>query len=114
PNDLTPVVIQVENVHGIQNATGALLTFNFVETNAGTTEQWTLNGNPPHTFTVTDGFNGETVALPVPLSEIVEGTNTISLFLVDPTAWPGGYANIDLILVGAGGVPTCINPSQCP
>ncbi|MBO0702260.1 MAG: hypothetical protein J2P38_04955 [Candidatus Dormibacteraeota bacterium] len=50
----------------------------------------------------------KTIAVPVPLSELVAGANSIKV-----TNAPGGFANVDIILQGARGVPTCLDPSSC-
>src|SRR5689334_7983747 len=49
--------------------------------------------------------------MPVPLSKLVDGTNTVQISTSDP----GGVdtANYDLILVGAGGLPSSPS-SQAP
>jgi hypothetical protein len=70
-----------------------------------------LNGNPiiatAWPFN-SDTYSWRTIAVPVPLSEVVTGRNSISV-----TGAPGGIANFDLILAGAGGVPACLDPSTC-
>ena len=68
---------------------------------------YSVNGNPPHAFPWAFGansptFESKTIAMPVPLSEVHDGTNTVTLSTSD-TANGVTTANYDLILAGAGG-----------
>ena len=95
-------------ITGVGQASSALLTFNFYDS---TTEpfpiQYAINGHS-HSFAWpypwTNGGSPKTVAIPVSLSELQAGDNTI-------TFTTGNYnltvMNIDLIMVGAAGT---INP----
>ena len=94
----------------INAASGALLEFDF-ETDSTGVPSVSVNGNPPIStswpFADSATYTWRTIAIPIPLSEIVTGTQSIS--------WTGqqGAANFDIILAGAGGVPTCLDPSSC-
>ena len=90
-------------------ATGALLTFNFYGENEATgfAINAKVNGNQvgiPWPYPTAIGGSPQTIALPVPLSDITPGTNTLTF-----TAPNYGLdvMNIDLILQGAGGT---VNP----
>jgi hypothetical protein len=105
-----PVDVTIGNVaqDGINTATGALLTFNvsFGGDPAPSSFNVLVNGNS-HTIT---SLASQSYAVPIPLSEIRAGTNKVTLPM---NTVPIVYDNFDLILVGGGGVPSCINPSAC-
>jgi hypothetical protein len=90
---------------------GALLTLNFAPQNP-TTITYRLNGNAAHSqpwvFADNTGFVWRTIAIPVSLSEVVVGNNSVTI----QSSGPAAIANVDLILIGGGGIPTCINPSR--
>ena len=107
----TKIHLTIPDVSGVANASGALLVFNFYSQSVIPLDL-ALNGHnlseawpfPDHTT-----FSPRTIAIPVKkknLSDIVKGNNTL-------TFWAGNYlfqvANIDLILLGAGGgcPPAC-------
>jgi hypothetical protein len=103
--------LTVPNVNGVANATGALVTLTYWPLNAQTLTL-SVNGNTPIQFpwpyaNDTNSIVGPTwvsqsVALPVPLSEVRDGTNTITVSTSDGSGV--ATANYDLILQGAGGV----------
>jgi hypothetical protein len=96
--------VTVPAVTNIDQASGALLVFNM----------WSLDGSWPPAYKVT--FNGQalnttwpyspmwnstlTVALSVPLADIVAGNNTVTF---TDAGGNTAVSNIDLILQGAGG-----------
>jgi hypothetical protein len=91
---------------GISAASGALLTFNYWAENAQTIT-YSVNGNPPLQFPWPFGSNtptyvSETAAVPVPLSELQAGNNTVEMTTSDSNGV--AIANVDLILQGAGGI----------
>ena len=92
------LTLSVPNVTGVANATGALLTMTYWPQNAQTIT-YSLNGNPPLQFAWPYGNSGtyqsESVAMPIPLSEIVAGTNTVTLSTSD-TGNGVNTANFDL------------------
>jgi hypothetical protein len=104
------LTLNVANVTGTANATAALITLTYWPLNPQTLT-YSVNGNPPHQFpwpytNDTNSIVGPTwvsqsVALPVPLTEIHDGTNTITLSTTDTNGV--ATANYDLILAGAGG-----------
>jgi hypothetical protein len=88
----------------LKAASAALLTLNwFPMTRDSIT--YSVNGHADHqqSWPFPDGktYVWRTVSLAVPLTELQEGTNTVSVSTSEGTA----VANIDLKLVGAGGVP---------
>jgi hypothetical protein len=95
--------LQVPGVTGISDASGALLTFNFYSQSVIPLNV-SVNGNNvsiPWPYPDQLTYSPRTIAIPVPLSDVVTGTNTV-------TFNSGGaleqVANVDLILQGAGGV----------
>lgn len=94
----------------IRAAGGALLEFNWYA-QSDTVPTVSLNGNAAISTTWPSGwwdYVWHTIAVPVPLSQVVTGQNSISF-----GNNAGGVANVDLILQGAGGTPTCLDPSSC-
>ncbi len=98
------VTLTDPGVPGTAAASGALLTFGFYEQQAPITLSITVNGHPisvPWPYPDTLTFTPRTLAVAVPLGDLVPSDNTIT-FLT------GGYAlnvmNVDIILQGAGGV----------
>lgn len=99
------------SVQGIQNAVGALLTFNY--NNVSDSQlSISINGNPSKTVSlVSNGYYG-TIAVPINLSDLQPGDNIISFSNTSVIS----LANIDIILQGAGGVngtpvPTTSTPT---
>ena len=105
PNDPQPLALTVRGVYAINKATAALLTLNY-STYDPVTLSYRFNGNAwhdaPWPFGTCGGLCGaKTIALPVPLAEVIGGDNLLEI-KVDNGA---GISNVDLILVGAGGIP---------
>jgi hypothetical protein len=112
-----PLTITVPGVYNVADATAAFLTFNFIDdnyANLGTPAPFISysvnNGAPqlaPFPFGACAVQNGGpacseyTIAVPVNLSDVVTGTNTVTLTATDGA----GIVNVDLILHGAGGIP---------
>ena len=88
--------LTVPGVTGVGDAAGALLVFNYTASTAPATLTVAVNG---HTITVPAA--SRTLGVPVPLSDITTGDNTV-------TFTAGNYGlnvmNISLIMKGAGGV----------
>jgi len=91
-------------VTGIGNASGGLLTFGFYEQNAPITLTVAVNGHTisvPWPYPDDLAFTPRTLAVPVPLTDVQSGNNTI-------TFTTGNYSlnvmNVDLIMQGAGGI----------
>jgi len=108
--DAAPLTVTVHNVSGVDSAVGALLTFNYFTYNPVTVSYRINDGawhHQPWPFGACYTQNGivlcgaKTIAVPVSLSEVKTGTNTIRFRSSDATA----IANIDLVLQGAGGIP---------
>jgi len=99
-----PSTFTLTNVHGVENAAGAIIVLNYSGTSQATLT-YTVNGhqnsfdNTPTINTAT-GSPSQTVAIPVPLDQVNDGTNTITMSVSQ-----GGVAigNVDLILLQAGG-----------
>jgi len=105
PNDPQPLALTVRGVYAINKATAALLTLNY-STYDPVTLSYRFNGHvwhdAPWPFGACGGLCGaKTIALPVPLAEVIGGDNLLEI-KVDNGA---GISNVDLILVGAGGIP---------
>ncbi|HEY2345688.1 MAG TPA: hypothetical protein VGH80_07380 [Xanthomonadaceae bacterium] len=113
--DVTPLTLHVHDVAHIADAAGALLTFNYSSYNP-VTVSYRLNYGAWHQqpwpfgacYTQNDFVlcGSKTIAVPVALSEVKAGTNTIQFRSSDATA----IANVDLILQGAGGIPAAPEP----
>jgi hypothetical protein len=122
-NDSTPLTLTVPGVHNVAEASGALLTFNFVDFNYANLStpvpfisyrvnngSWQLAAFPFGACPVQNGGPacGEyTISVPVNLADVHSGDNTIQFTATDGAA----IANVDLILRGAAGIPCT---SSCP
>jgi hypothetical protein len=101
------ITLTVPGVTNTAGASAALLELNFwPETRE--TLFYSLNGGPTHSFPWAYGaasptFEGKTIAMPVPLSEVHDGANTVRISTSD-TSNGVTVANFDLILVAAGGI----------
>src|SRR5207253_3155107 len=109
PTDLgyhTPATLQVQGItaSNISAASGALLTLNYFARGQESVT-YSVNGHAPHNFAWPFGsistFKWQTLGMPVPLNEVVAGANTLQ---ISTTNNQSPVANIDLILVGAGGI----------
>jgi hypothetical protein len=99
------LTVKIAGVSNISKASAALLTFNFWPS-GNDSLIYSVNGNDWHTKEWPFGFAAptsvsHTIALPIPLSEVVQGTNSIQ-FKSAGSGLGLTIANIDLILVGAG------------
>jgi hypothetical protein len=102
----SPVTIRVVKVHGIAQATGALLTLNLENEDVSpVTLRYSLNRHAPRTYawpfpdTMTN--SPRTMAIPIPLSQVANGTNHVRIWSRQDSLI---LSNVDLILRGAGGV----------
>lgn len=109
PTDATPVTLTIPGVYNIANAEKALLTFTYATNNPVTVSYRVNSGawqDEPWPFGACYTQNGfvecgtRTIAVPVPLGDVQPGTNTVQFKTTDGI----GISNVDLILVGAGGV----------
>jgi hypothetical protein len=100
----TSKTFTVPGVTGVSAASDGLLTFDIFEETQPTTMALAVNGNPI-TFTVPSGT--DTFAVPVPLSDVVTGDNTVTF---GPNADSMNVMNIDLIMQGAGGAGGVVQP----
>ncbi len=110
PTDPAPLALTVSGVYGQARASAAFVTLNYT-TYRKVTLGYRLNRGAWHTRRWPFGAcytqnavllcGTKTIALPVPLSDVVPGTNTIELSSTDATA----VYNVDLILKGAAGLP---------
>ncbi|MBV9896835.1 MAG: hypothetical protein JO020_21955 [Chloroflexi bacterium] len=99
------LTLNINNVNSLDKAAGALLEFTFTPHNQATIN-YAFNGHPAHSQAWPYGgnaqtFQSKTLAVPVPLEELVPGTNTVVLTVSPADVMT--VANVDLILVGAGG-----------
>lgn len=96
----------------LANAKSALVEFNWFPYRQAV-PTISVNGHAsistPWVFGDSVTYSWRTIAVPVPLGEVVQGQNSIAV----ENSLGGSVANFDLILVGAGGVPTCLDPSNC-
>ena len=109
PTDAQPLALSVPGVYGVDEASAAIVTFNYSTYNP-VTLSYRMNGNSWHTeawpFPACYAQNSDvlcgskTLFVPVPLSEVQPGDNLLEFMTTDATA----IYNVDLILVGAGGV----------
>jgi hypothetical protein len=97
--------LEIRHVSGLAHALGSLLELT-CWTQRAQTIRYSLNGQRwlrfPWPFGKQPTYVSQTVAMPVPLSELRSGTNTLRLSTTDPQGIV--VANIDLILRGAGGI----------
>lgn len=97
-----PAVLQVPGVTNIAQASASLLMFSFYHYTAPITFTYTVNGHQhtaPWPYPDSNGITWRTIALPVPLSDLVAGTNAVSISGTQEMA----IANVNLVLAGAGG-----------
>lgn len=123
PNSSTPLTLTIPNVYNVNKADKAFLTFNFDDFNYRNLStptpfiSYSVNNGlvqqAPFPFGACPVQNGGpacgeyTIAVPVNLPDVVDGTNTIQFTSTDGAA----IANVDLILHGAAGIPCT---SSCP
>lgn len=121
--DVSTVTVTAPGVssRALRRARGALVVFNWFPLTRSV-PGISVNGKPfvgtpwPFTASTTGRYGGKnddtyvwrTMAVPVPLAEIRAGDDSIRFQNA-----PYGLANVSLILEGAGGVPTCLDPSSC-
>lgn len=91
----------------VEGASNALLELNYYLTQTNVHLTYAANGHPSHTVLAGGGdqttWGWDTIALPIPPSELVDGSNTITFSADNGGSMP--LANVDMILVGAGGPP---------
>jgi len=106
--DADALTLTVPGVSNIAQAAGAILTFNYSTTNPITISYRVNNGawhdqawpfGPCYTQNGAVSCGEKTIAVPVSLSEVQPGANTIQFKGSDFTA----VANVDLVLLGAAG-----------
>src|SRR5215471_5080701 len=106
--DATALTLTLPGVYNIGQATGAILTFNYSTFNPITINYRVNNGawhDQPWVFGACYTQNGavncgeKTIAVPVPLTDVQPGANTVQFKGSDFTA----VANVDLVLLGAAG-----------
>jgi hypothetical protein len=107
-----PLGLTVANVSHLANASAALVLLNYWPTSPQSLT-YSVNGHAAHQFAWPFGsqptYVSQTVAMPVPLSELQSGSNGIQINTSDH----GGVdvANVGLVLVGAGGPPGGATPA---
>jgi len=121
PNDGTTKAVTTENISDLSQATGAIVTFNWnpmdYNDSFDAVPSIRVNGGVWHntTWPFPDSTTSlwRTIAVPVALTELHTGTNTIEFKTADTTFSGETFANVDIILVGGQGMPTCYDPSNC-
>jgi hypothetical protein len=118
-----PLNIQIDKVHDLENASGALLEFTWYPREKDSIT-FTVNGNAPHTVqwpygNSSDLYKSQTLAVDVPLAELTNGSNQVQLTSSAKALGGISVGNFDLILVGAGGLPNgapapAVQPSPPP
>jgi hypothetical protein len=107
-NSKTSITIPNVTSSAIANASAALLTLNWY-TREQASITYSLNGHASHTtawpYGNEDLNKSKTIGIPVALSDIVAGNNTLTLSSSQTSFGGVSVANIDLIMVGAGGMP---------
>jgi hypothetical protein len=100
----------------VEAASEALLEFNYYAYDQ-ITFNYSVNGHAAHSQPWVPGITTwfqQTIALPVPLSELADGANSIDLWATNIPSNLWGYSNVDLILVGAGGGGTVQTSTPSP
>lgn len=108
------VPLPITGVQHLQDAAAALLTFNFFHYAPPSTITYVVNGHShavPWPYPDQTGGSWRALAALVPFSELVAGTNTVS-FSFDQVETI--VSNVDLVLVGAGGLPAPLPTAQVP
>jgi len=109
PDAATPLTLSVPDVYNVARAKGALLVFNYTSYNPVTVSYRLNDGawqDAPWPFGACYTQNNfvlcgaKTLAVPVSLGDVHEGTNTVQFKSSDGM----GIANVDLVLLGAGGL----------
>jgi hypothetical protein len=103
PSDGATLSLSVPNVSSIAQASAGLLTYSFYSYSQ-VTLSYSLNNGPWHTipwpYPDSTAYLQRSVAVPISLSEVQTGTNTIQF----KSSAGATISNIDLIMVGAGGI----------
>lgn len=115
PSDSAPLTLTVSGVNNISQAVGGLLVYNFTDMDVAQLNpppspisyrvnngSWQLQPWPfgaCYTQNGSVGCSSMTIAVPVNLSDVQPGTNTIQFKSTDYVA----ISNVDLVLQGAGG-----------
>lgn len=97
----------------IAAAQGAVITFNAYAESALGAFTVTVNGHPHSGVMPTTALQWPAIAFPVPVTDIVPGSQTINISFAGHDAGSAKVTNVDLKLLAAGGIPTCIDPSNC-
>ncbi len=107
----------INNVSGLTNSTtaGALLEFSFYNQSSPLTLNYSINGHShsqPWVYPDTAAYTPRTIAIPLTLSELQPGTNTITIGSEQGIS----VENIDIIVVGGGGIvnPELGGPTSTP
>lgn len=105
-----PLTLTIPNVYNVTRAAAVLLTFNF-SSDSPAVPSYRINSGSWHDqawpFSTCYSQNNfvscgqKTIGVPVPLSDVQGGTNTVQF---RSSEW-AEISNVDLVLVGAGGVP---------
>ena len=105
PANLTTLPMTAANIAA---STSAILVFNFGKDTLPSTFNYTINGNPnsaPYPLT-SNSVGWRSLAVPVPLSQLVAGPQNIRL-ASNVNMW---VQNVNIVLVAAAPVPGFLNP----
>ncbi len=97
--------VSADNVHWLQTPTTAYIGMNWFPFEGPDVPSVSINGGPFHTIAWpfdSTTYVWRTIAIPIPVGEVKEGTNTITLRNASRTV----IANINVILIAASPVPT--------
>ncbi|MBV9171202.1 MAG: hypothetical protein JOZ81_14075 [Chloroflexi bacterium] len=91
-------------LHDVEKASAAIIVMQY-DSPDQVTFNYSVNGHSPHTQPwnpIPQGDNN-VGAFPVPLSELVDGNNTIDFWVTNDPNGIWGLSQVDMILLGAGG-----------
>ena len=100
-------------VTNVEGASAALLEFTIDPQKTGDSFTYAFNGHAAQQVapTMAGDYAQQTVALPVPLADLVDGANTL---VITDDQEVADVANFDLILAGAGQQPPTATPTAGP
>jgi fermentation-respiration switch protein FrsA (DUF1100 family) len=96
-----------QQVSWSKSPTGAYVVFNWFPTDTGAIPQVAVNGGAfqSQPFPGSDAYGWRTIAIPVPVTDVHQGTNTISFKRAASSPGNMVISNINLVLVNAAAVP---------
>jgi hypothetical protein len=105
--------VDFSGVYGLSCASSALLEFTHYEGSAPLTLSFGANSGPTHmqdwVYPESTTYTWRTIAVPLPISELRSGANTVRIGANSAMV----IANVDLVLVGAGGTSGAEGSAPC-